>query len=185
MVHLTSRPVKSPVSSRVWEERCVPEHCPGGGVGKGHGRPVWSRQWEVLDKPQHPMTLCCHLIGCFTSAAGWELALQIEPVLCSFDSHFRPFLQNLHPTQSFLRGRGRHRGLEQWCVSMDLTACMNVGPGVGWGVPGGGGEAPETSFNTTWVLKLLSPLASYSLLNFLYCINQCYQLIRSWFKVAR
>lgn len=130
-------------------------------------------------------TQCCHLIGCFTSAAGWELALQIEPVLCSFDSHFRPFLQNLHPTQSFLRGRGRHRGLEQWCVSMDLTACMNVGPGVGWGVPGGGGEAPETSFNTTWVLKLLSPLASYSLLNFLYCINQCYQLIRSWFKVAR
>lgn len=130
-------------------------------------------------------TQCCNLIGCFTSVAERELALQIESVLCFFNSHFGPYLQNLHPTQSLLRGGGRHRELEQWCTSMDLTACVNVGPGDGLRVPGDGGEAPETSFNTTWVLQLLSPPASDSLLYFLYCINQCYQLIRSWLRVSK
>lgn len=79
MGHLTSRPVKSPMSSTVREERCVPEHCPGGGVGKGHGQPCVEQVVKSFRQTTASYeTPCCNLIGGFTSVAGWELALQIS-----------------------------------------------------------------------------------------------------------
>lgn len=123
VVHLMNSSVSLPVSSTVREERCVSEHCQGvrgGGVGKGYGQPCVEQVMKSFKETEATYeTQCRNLIGCFSSIAGWEIALQIEPVLCSFNSCVRPFVPEFpsHPWPLFKGEKvdtGKARAVRHW-----------------------------------------------------------------------